>query len=250
MLAHAYLFDAAMWAPQIAALAGRYRVIVPEMWGHGHSGPLPAKSGTLADLARHHLELLDALGLEQCAIVGLSLGGMWAAELALEAPDRVSGLVLMDTSLAAEPAESRDQLLGLFGMIAQAGAFEPAVIDIAVQRFFTPENLRSDPALGEAVATRLRNWDRARLADSVVPIGRMIFGRREALDELGSLPMPTLVVTGAQDVSWPAAEGRAMAKILGCDFVSIPDAGHIVSLEAPDAVNGTLLEFLDGLALP
>ncbi|MFP3710763.1 alpha/beta fold hydrolase, partial [Paraburkholderia sp. SIMBA_009] len=92
---HSYLWDAAMWAPQIDALSSRYRVIVPDLWGHGASGPLPEGTQTLDDLAEHASALLDALEIDACAVVGLSVGGMWGARLALREPRRVRSLVLM-----------------------------------------------------------------------------------------------------------------------------------------------------------
>ncbi|MDR5663958.1 alpha/beta fold hydrolase, partial [Burkholderia cenocepacia] len=92
LLGHSYLWDATMWAPQIDALSRRYRVIVPDLWGHGASGALPDGTHTLDDLATQASALLDALEIEQCAVVGLSVGGMWGARLALREPQRVRSL--------------------------------------------------------------------------------------------------------------------------------------------------------------
>jgi pimeloyl-ACP methyl ester carboxylesterase len=82
-----------MWAPQIDALSRHYQVIAPDLWGHGQSGRIPENTQTLGDLATHASHLLDALGVRQCAIVGLSVGGMWGAELALREPGRVKYFV-------------------------------------------------------------------------------------------------------------------------------------------------------------
>ena len=92
VLGSSFLWDAAMWAPQIQALAASYRLIVPDLWGHGGSGRLPTSTETTQDLARQDLELLDRLEVEEFAIVGLSVGGMWGAELALMAPARIRGI--------------------------------------------------------------------------------------------------------------------------------------------------------------
>ena len=241
VLGHSYLFDAAMWAPQIEALSTRYHVVAPEMWGHGASGSMPADTQDIAGLARQHLMLLDQLNIERCALIGLSLGGMWGAELALMAPERINALVLMDTSLAAEPAMSREAYFSMLTAVEQTGIIPPPVLATALEMFFSSA---ADALDRDKLTTRLRNWNSARLIDSVVPLGRMTFGRREALADLGKLTMPTLVATGADDKARPIAEGRAMAEQIGCRFTLIPNAGHISNLEAPDYVTEMLFDFL------
>jgi pimeloyl-ACP methyl ester carboxylesterase len=143
VLAGSFLWDASMWAPQIAALSDRYRVIVPELWGHGRSGAMPAGTRTMKDLARQHLTLLDALEVGSCAVVGLSVGGMWGAETALMAPARVSSLVLMGTSLAAEPNETRDAYFGMLAAIEQHGTVPAPVQMAAMSLFFSRHRSRS-----------------------------------------------------------------------------------------------------------
>ena len=244
VLGSGYLFNATMWQPQIEALSNRCRLIVPELWGHGGSGKLPAGSTAICDLARQHLELLDRLEIEQCALVGLSLGGMWGAELALMAPERVSALVLMGTSLAAEPAATRGGYLALVDAIEAAGAIPQPMRDAILPLFFSSTVKERQPELLEQFDAKLANWAPERLRDSIVPLGRMIFGRRDAMDDLAQLSVPALVMTGADDVARPPAEGRAMAERIGCSFVSIPDAGHIANLEAPAFVSRALTEFL------
>ena len=244
MLGHSFLWDAEMWRPQIDFLARRHRVIVPDLWGHGTSGPLPSHSCGIRDLAHQHLALLDALEIERCAVVGLSVGGMWGAELALIAPERVSALVLMGTSLAAEPADTQALYYAMLGAIAKAGVLPDQVREAAVPLFFSPGARERRPNLIEAFDASLRGWNAERLMDSIVPLGRMIFGRRDAAAELADIDAPTLVMTGSGDLARPPHEGRAMAELLDCPFIEIPQAGHISSLEAPDFVNDALSKFL------
>src|SRR5690606_18602117 len=103
LLAGSYLWDQTMWAPQIDALSQHYRVIALDLWGHGQSGRLPDGTISLDDISRQALGLLDYLDIDRIALVGLSVGGMWGARLALAAPQRVSGLVMMDTYVGIEP---------------------------------------------------------------------------------------------------------------------------------------------------
>jgi pimeloyl-ACP methyl ester carboxylesterase len=244
VLGSGFLCDADTWSPQIDALALNYRVIVPELWGHGLSGPLPAAVGSVRDVARQYLEFFSAVEVERCTIAGISMGGMWGADVALMAPERVAGLVLMDTSLAAEPAATHAAYNQLLDAIEQYAGFPEAVIAAAAPLFFSQSVDSRDPTLLSAFKARLRSWDSKRVTDSVVPLGRLIFDRREALAELSTLKMPVLVATGAEDQARSIAEGRAMAEQIGCPFVEIPDAGHTPSLEAPDFVNRLLSEFL------
>jgi pimeloyl-ACP methyl ester carboxylesterase len=247
VLASGFLCDGNAWLPQIAALSTHHRVIVPELWGHGLSGPLPAGVDTIQDVARQYLELFDMLGIERAVIVGLSMGGMWGAELALIAPERVAGLVLLDTSLAAEPAATHAAYMELLGAIEQYRGFPQRVIAAAAPLFFAPTVDSRDPTLMADFTARLQSWDSRRVVDSVVPLGRLIFDRRDALAELATLQMPVLVATGAEDQARSVAEGRAMAEQIGCRFVEIPHAGHTSSLEAPDFVNSLLNDFLAAL---
>ena len=244
VLGSSFLWDAEMWTPQIEALSSRYRLVVPELWGHGGSGPLPPDTRDMRDLARQHLRLLDELGIERCAIVGLSVGGMWGAELALMAPERVSSLVLMGTSLAAEPEQARESYFAMLDVVGALGTLPDPVREAVLSLFFSPDTQARRPELLEAFDAKLRAWDPQRLKDSVAPLGRIIFGRRDALGDLARLSMPALVMTGDGDLAKPAAEGRTMADRIGCPFLTIPGAGHTSSLEASDFVNRTLAEFL------
>src|SRR5471030_3378612 len=99
LLAGSYLWDQAMWAPQIAALSQQYRVIALDLWGHGESGRLPEGTTSLDDIARQVLALLDHLDIDRVTLVGLSVGGMWGVRLALSAPQRLNGLDRKSTRL-------------------------------------------------------------------------------------------------------------------------------------------------------
>ncbi len=128
--------------------------------------------------------------------------------------------------------------------IAAARAIPEPMLDVIVPLFFAPSTAVRLPALPAAYRVKLRNWDADRLLDTVLPIGRMLFGRRDARGDLRDLPMPKLVLTGSEDIPRPAHEGQQMAAILDCPFVEIRDAGHISTLEAPQAVNDRLMRFL------
>ena len=244
VLGHSYLWDADMWAPQIAALSQKYRVIAPDLWGHGESGALPAYTATMSEISKHQLNLLDSLGIDDFALVGLSVGGMWATELALSVSERVTALCLIDTFVGKEPPETKALYFSLLDTVAALGAVPAAMIDKLTPMFFGPDTFANRPELIDAFRSQLMSVDRRALLETLVPLGRMIFGRRDALGDLDRIAAPAFVLTGEHDRSRPVAEGRQMAAALNCDFAELPGAGHISSLETPDLLNRHLLSFL------
>jgi pimeloyl-ACP methyl ester carboxylesterase len=244
LLGHSYLWDSSMWAPQIEALSRSFTVIAPDLWGHGQSGPLPEGTRTFADLAAHMSALLDVLEVEQCAVVGLSVGGMWGATLALNEPERVKALVMMDTDLGAEPEVTRAKYFQMLDTIAHLGALPPPMLDAIVPLFFRP-GADMNGQLALAFREALTRFTAVQLRESIVPLGRIIFGRPEANHELAGLDAArTLLMCGSGDIARPPAETAHMAQVIGCDHVLVPQAGHISNLENAAFVTQTLTEWL------
>ena len=242
LFGHSYLWDSAMWAPQVEALKGSYRCIVPELWGHGDSDSLPEVPCSLETLARAHLALLDALDTAEGELVGLSIGGMWGVELARMAPARLKGLVLMDTFVGWEPQIPCERYLGMLAMIEQLGSLPAPVIDQVAPLFFAHE---PDPALMSGFKARLASWPADQVA-SLGAVGRSFVTREHRIEWL-EVDVPSLVMTGCEDKARPVLEGYLMAEALACPFKEIPAAGHISTLENPEFVNRRLAEFLAGL---
>lgn len=244
LLGSSYLWDHTMWAPQIEVLSRHYRVIAPDLWGHGQSGQLPEGMTSLDDLARQALTLMDRLDIDCFNLVGLSVGGMWGARLALTAPERVQSLVLMDTYVGVEPEPTRLYYFSLFDKIEASGSIPEPLLDIVVPIFFRP-GIDPQSALYQQLRTALAALPADRLRDSVVPLGRIIFGRDDILPRLHELDAKrTTVMFGDQDKPRPPSESLEMAELIGCPHISIPEAGHISNLENPEFVTEALLEFL------
>lgn len=244
LLAGSYLWDQAMWAPQIAALTPHYRVIALDLWGHGESGKLPEGTTSLDDIARQAQALLDHLDIDRVTLVGLSVGGMWGTRLALAAPQRLNGLVLMDTYVGVEPEPTRQYYFSLFKQIEDTGTISEQLLDIVVPIFFRP-GIDPQSPLYQNFRAKLQNYSPERLRESIVPMGRITFGRDDLLPRLGELnPATTLVLCGDQDKPRPPSEAREMAELIGCPCVLVPEAGHISNLENPGFVTEALLGFL------
>jgi pimeloyl-ACP methyl ester carboxylesterase len=244
LLGHSYLWSAEMWRPQIEALARHYRVVVPNLWGHGGSGSLPATTRDIAHLAHQHLAVMDALGIERFAVCGLSVGGMWAFELACLAPHRVKAMALLDCFVGAEPEPARLRFFGMLEAVANTSSVPAPVLDAVVPMFFASDIASRRPDLPARFRAALQDWPSDRLLDSVVPLGRIIFGRRDAMGDAPRLRMPRIVLHGAADMPRSTDEAERMAAALACPLVLLPGVGHIASLEAPQLVADHLLEFL------
>jgi pimeloyl-ACP methyl ester carboxylesterase len=245
-----YLWDAAMWAPQVEGLLTRYRCIVPELWGHGKSGAIPEVPYTMSKLAGDMRGLVDGLGLEQFAIVGLSVGGIWGIEMALDRPDRVTALVLMDTVASEEPAATKAQYFGMLALMERVGAMPPPLAEQVVPIYFAPETLTGNRALVDGFRHSLLEIGKDRLA-SIVALGRAIFSRPSLSARLGEIRCPTLVAVGRHDRPRPVHESQALAAaIAGARLEIIEGAGHISSLEQPRHVLAMLESFLSSTVRP
>ena len=241
LFGHSYLWDHAMWAPQ---LSQRYRCLVPDLWGHGNSEGLPKMPYSVEELADDMAGLMTALQIEQYAVVGLSVGGMWAAHLALRDPEKIRALVLMDTYLGPEPEPMKARYFAMLDLAEKTGTFPLPLIEQILPMFFASRTLRAGAPLVTAFRNRLAAMPAAAMP-SIVQLGRAIFGRESLEQQLPYIDAPTLIMVGREDLPRPVAEAERMAKrIPGAQLRIVENAGHISNLEEPDVVTGHLAEFL------
>jgi pimeloyl-ACP methyl ester carboxylesterase len=233
------------WRKNIAAVAAAgFRVIAFDNRGFGLSDKPPAPYDNTA-YARLAVALMDSLGLPNAVFIGHSMGGAIAAEVAIQYPQRVRGLVLVGSAGlgAREPLLFRvarwpvvgPTLLafrgrGLTGRLLRSTYFDPSkVTEADVDQYYAPVAL---PDYGRALRGVLRQF------------------RFTALNgRLDRIAAPTLVLWGQADHWVPIGLGRALASgITRSAFLSVPQAGHSVQEEAPDEVNRLVIRFLnDGL---
>jgi 3-oxoadipate enol-lactonase len=241
VLGHSFLCSGEMWAPQVAPLAERFRVVNVDFRGHGRSGPAK-EPFSLEDMVDDVVAVLDALGVERAVWAGLSIGGMVALRAALRLPERVSGLILADTTARAESAGKRMQYHAL-GLVARVGGFRP-VLPFVLPLMFGGTTRRTRPDL-------VREWS-ARFAAAHVPstlaaLGALL-GRRSLLPRLGEIRSPCLVIVGEEDAALPPFHSREIVEAVpGARLVTIPEAGHLTSLEQPEAVTQAMQGFLASL---
>ncbi|MBS0043906.1 alpha/beta hydrolase [Shewanella sp. M16] len=244
LFGHSYLWDSAMWAPQIATLSAQYRCIVPELWGHGQSDLLPNNCKTLLDIADQMLELMDALEITHFSVVGQSVGAMWGAELVLKAPTRVKTLVMLNSFIGFEPEVTRAKYDGMLDMITAAKAIPAPLISAISPLFFANDAANNTPELVTDFEQSLASIT-AEQIPTIVKLGRMIFGRRDTMEYAEQLTLPCLIMAGVEDKARSVLESYLMSDAIdGSQLVHIPAAGHISTLEQAEFINQHLADFL------
>lgn len=234
VLAHSLGLDHAMWDAQAADLSPHFRVLRYDLRGHGAS-MVPAGDYTIEQLGRDVIALTEALGIRQFAFCGLSIGGMVGQWLGLHAPDRLTHLVLANTTArVSDPSamEARRKAVLEGGM--------PAVVDTVMARFFTAASLeRNSPSVASARRTVLATSP-AGYAGCCAAIRDM-----DHRDALAHLTVPTLVIAGDHDVSMPwESHSAVLASSIQAATVARLKAAHLSNLEQPRSFSAALYRFL------
>jgi pimeloyl-ACP methyl ester carboxylesterase len=238
IFSHGTLLDQTMFAPQIAALRSRYRTIAyTSRAGTSRFGT----ERSLGDLVDDCLDVAEAAGVQRFVLVGMSVGGFMATELALAHPDRIAGLVLMSTQAAAYTPEEHDLFGTLLEPLDSDGRIPEAVIQAFQPVIFGKRALAEQT---ELVGRWTQKW-RRRPARSLYGEYRSWIDKPNRLDDLERLSMPTLVIHGEGDNGITIDHAHAMYQRLpAATFAPIAEAGHLVTEEQPEAVTHALQAWL------
>lgn len=224
------------WAFQVPAFAQAYRVLTVDLRGHGRSARPPGPY-SLPQMAADGIGLLDGLGIESTHVIGLSMGGMIAFQLAVDRPERIRSMVIVNSGPAlvartgAEWLQIRQRLIlaRLFGP-AQTGKFlskrlfpKPEQADLRDQ--FIDQWAVNDKKAYLAVIQALVGWS---VVDRVQQIG-----------------CPVLVISGDRDYTPLSRKQEYTALIPGAKLLVIEDSGHATPVDQPDKFNACVFEFLD-----
>jgi 3-oxoadipate enol-lactonase len=219
----------------LRGLERRHRLITLDNRGGGASRHADAPF-SIADLAGDVVAVLDAAGVDRAVVLGLSMGGMIAQELALQAPERVAALVLVATRppvprFVAPPVASALAM----GLPPAPGQSLAAYFRRLWTRSAAPGFAEREPELIEELVRQTLEWPtpRAQLLNQV----RAMTGWAHA-ERLRGIAVPTVVVHGALDPMSPVANGRAIADLIpGARYVELEGVGHLVPVEAPAALD-------------
>lgn len=246
LLGHGLLWSAEVWAPLLDQLTPFFRCVAPDLWGHGQSEGFPGNPDTVSiEALTYGMEgFVDALALDIFSLLGLSLGGMWAVQLAHRRREQIERLVLLSTDAGPEPPEFAEGALAMLRQVDVAEGFTEPILDTLSPLYFADRTLENNPELAERFRETLRTWP-PETVHSVCAMGRGAFLRRDQLPLLQQIPCPTLVIAGAGDKVRTLSEAQRMVSLLPKgEICLLPDAGHVAPLEQPGPLAARLLDFL------
>jgi 3-oxoadipate enol-lactonase len=234
VFSHSLGCDHTQWDAQSAELQSQFRVLRYDIRGHGASDVTPGDYN-IELLARDLLGLAGALGIHRFAFCGLSLGGMIGQWLGAFAPDRLTHLILANTSSRyTDPSimENRKRIVMEQGMAA--------IADSVLQRFFMPENLAANPPSVANTRRVLFSTNPAGYAGCCAAVRDL-----NQTSILSSIHMPTLIIAGDHDQStpWPGT-GEVLAREIPYARVEHLPTAHLSNVEHPNGFNSALRRFL------
>ncbi len=241
LFVHGYPYNHTIWAAQMAALDG-YKRIAPDLRGMGQSDA-PDLGYSMATYAADLAALLDAVGVDEVVLCGLSMGGYIAFEFLRGWRRRVRGLVLVDTRAEADSPEGRRARDAAAALARERGA--AAIAEEMLPKSLAPPALTRLPEMVERVRAMMA-------ATPVAGIVGALSAMRDRIDSTALLPtlgdIPTLILVGELDEPTPPARAQAMAEAIpGARLVVIPRVGHLSPVEGADQVTQALRQFLRSL---
>jgi 3-oxoadipate enol-lactonase len=231
LLLHSIGTNLHVWDGPADALSTQFRVIRPDMRGHGLTTLTPGPY-TMPDLANDALSVLDLLDVGRAHVAGLSIGGLIAQALAARAHERVASLILCDTAMAIPPPETWVERAAT---VRAAGT--QAVADATMARWVTGPFMEMPDARG------LRTMLLRTPAEGYAAAAEAI-GSADLTESTRRLCVPSLVLVGEHDPSTPVAAAEELRAALGGSLEVIPGAAHLPTVERPLEVASAIRRFL------
>ena len=241
LFAHCLTWNHHEFEAQAAALADRYTLIMPDQRGHGNTG-FPPQAYTLDDMVEDLYELVQKLDVGPVHYVGHSMGAMMGPIFALAHPEALRSLALIGGSAAAESGQRLEGYRQLIAAV-RAGHHAP-VAEKLVGLFFskTSREKRKD-----AISRFLSDFMKID-GEGLHWTAEAVFVRKNLVPRLREITLPTLVMTGQEDVVTSPDMAREIAEgIPDARLLLAPRAGHFLPVEAPNTVTGALLDFWETL---
>lgn len=229
-----------MWNAVREPLASHLRVITPDQRGLGRS-PLPEtdREPSLEDAARDVVALLDRLELERVVLGGCSMGGYLAMAVLRLAPERVGGLVLIDTKATPDTPDAAQSRLDVAQRVEDEGT-GGWLAEANLPNLLASSTREQRPDVVETVREIIESQPPAGISWTALALRT----RPDSLELLRDCGVPALVVVGEEDPITPVSAASAMAEVMaGATLVVLPEAGHLTPLEDPAGVVEAILSW-------
>ena len=237
VLLHGYPLSSAIWHEQRQRLSDHFRVITPDLRGHGHS-PAPLGVYSMELMARDVLALLDSLGVEKAVIMGHSMGGYVALAGWNIAPERFLALGLIASHAAADSEEARQNRYKTADQVAVEGS--KIIAETMTPRLFAP-GMPAEESIVVQVHTIILNTK----PDGIIGTLKGMAERPDSTAMLPNLTIPVLLVAGDKDQIIPLARAEATAAAIpNATLATVENAGHLPMLEQPQATTMAIRSFL------
>ncbi|HKW16808.1 MAG TPA: alpha/beta hydrolase [Terriglobales bacterium] len=241
VLLHPFPLNHEFWIPVSQFLSSRYRLIMPDLRGHGESG-LGDGPATMQKHASDLARILTDAGVEHAPLVGVSIGGYLIFEFWRRFRERVSALILCNTKAPADTVEARNARLASADDVLQRGT-EPFFEDMA-QKCCGDTTRHSRPDLVEGALRMMRKMS----AEDVAGVQRGMAERADSVPTLKTINVPTLIITGDEDRMTGVPEAELMKQnIPNSQMKVVAKAGHYSPWEQPEEAGRMLREFLDSI---
>jgi 3-oxoadipate enol-lactonase len=241
VLLHPFPVNHEFWLPVAEALAARYRVILPDLRGHGESG-IGEGPATMAKHAADIAHIMDDADVGRVPLIGVSIGGYASFEFWRKSRGRVAALILCNTKAAADNADARAARLQVANDVLERGT-EP-FFEAQIPRMLAKTTLAARPDLVDGALRMMRKMS----PEDVAQVQRGMAERPDSVETLKTINVPTLLVTGEEDILTGVNEAEFMRRhIAGAHLRVIPQAGHYSPWERPEEACRILRQFLDGL---
>ncbi len=239
LFSHGFMMDHTMFDPQVEALSSSHRCIRWDERGFGDT-PSPAPF-SYWDSASDAIGVLDAVGVDKAVLVGMSQGGFLSLRAALANPERVAGVVLIDSAADTDDAETLEGYQGMLAALTgdDDETWEAVAEGVAGLILGTPE-------LNEEWIPK---WRARRTTASLALPGQALMERDDISDRLSEIACPVLGIHGSADQAISVERGKQVVDSVqdSRGFVVIDGACHAPNLSHPEPVNAALQEFLGGL---
>jgi 3-oxoadipate enol-lactonase len=243
VLLHPFPANHQLWMPAAEVLARQYRVVLPDLRGHGESGAGEGPA-TMAKHAGDVLRVCQDAGIGPAVFAGISIGGYVLFEFWRQQRERVAALVLCDTRPQADTDDGRANRLKSADDVEQRGS--EAFLESMIPKLIGETTRRNRPDLVEAAHKMMRKMK----PQAIAAVLRGMAQRPDSVPTLATINVPTLVVVGDEDGLTPPADAELMhSQIAGSRLRRIPKAGHYAPFEQPEAVLEVMREFLSALRL-